>query len=395
MDSIYDRQISFAIVFQICALFTNYTVKHILQINSSSARASVSLFFMLLVGMVFLKSLPAVLHRKGRTLIVMYLVSFIVFTAHIIIFPGNLTYLPETVLYFFLINIPTFIFYLAIIDKQVFTDMLVKSAYYQISLVIIFYFTKNLLTNWYDSVFSYLAVIPVILLMIKYLKNRKVIDLVLALFGIYVITVIGSRGPLASILMFVFLYIICGIDLNHIKYRTLLLCFAGLLAGAFLIVYWDVIVGKLFLYLQSRGITSRTLLILANIDSIDFSSGRIPIYREAAKAIYYNPFFGLGIGGDRLLLNGTYPHNIFLEVLINFGVVLGSLLIVYALVRMIISFYKCKNNGTKQLMLMYFSIGFVPLLFSGSYLTSTNFWIYLAIVMSRNGKAVIRQGIIY
>jgi len=51
---------------------------------------------------------------------------------------------------------------------------LVKSAYYQIFLVMVFYFTKNLLIDWYDSVFSYLAVIPVILLMIKYLKNKKV-----------------------------------------------------------------------------------------------------------------------------------------------------------------------------------------------------------------------------
>ena len=90
--------------------------------------------------------------------------------------------------------------------------------------------------------------------------------------------------------MFVFLYIICGIDLNHINIGRYYYVFVDLLAGAFLIVYWDVIEVSSFVFTK-QGITSRTLLILANIDSIDFNP-QIPIYREAAKRFITNCLIG-------------------------------------------------------------------------------------------------------
>ena len=46
------------------------------------------------------------------------------------------------------------------------------------------------------------------------------------------------------------------------------------------------------------------------------------------------PLMGLGIAGDRFVLGGTYSHNMFIELLADYGVVIGSfaILLILALI---------------------------------------------------------------
>jgi len=385
-DEIVDRRISFAIVFQICMLITNYTFKHILRIIDPNLRAYVSLVFMILTGMLYFKNFPSVFRRKGKTFIYIYSVSIIIFLLNIMIFPKNIEYLSEIILYYFLINIPTFVFYLAIIDKTIFFRLLIKSAYYQISLVILFFLTRNLSVHNYDMVFSYLALMPVVFLLYKYFKFKKVLDLALSIFGIFAILAMGSRGPIVSIILFFFIYNIFEININKISLKKTFALTSGVVLFLIIIFNWNLFIKKLYSYFMDIGIFSRTIYIFANLDNIDFSAGRISIYKESLNAISSNPILGLGIGGDRVILGGTYPHNIVLEVLINYGVIIGVIIICCLLFTIVNDFIFTKGE-IKHLSSIYFSIGFIPLIFSSSYLISTNFWIYLAIIMSKKVKS--------
>ena len=119
-----------------------------------------------------------------------------------------------------------------------------------------------------------------------------------------------------------------------------------------------------------------------------YLSGRENIYQLIIKAITDNPVLGIGIAGDRLLIGG-YAHNLLLEVLVDFGLIIGSILIV-TLLLLIAKNLLTKDSERYNMIIIWISLGLVPLIVSGSYLTNTNFWILLGLmasnVLSRNNK---------
>lgn len=97
-----------------------------------------------------------------------------------------------------------------------------------------------------------------------------------------------------------------------------------------------------------NGILSR-MLVAMQADSIkELSNGRIIIWEATWETIKDNIFFGLGPQGYRFMPNhyfGVQPHNIFLQFLIEWGVV-GTGLFLYLLTRTFIKGFKLQvlNN---------------------------------------------------
>ena len=139
--------------------------------------------------------------------------------------------------------------------------------------------------------------------------------------------------------------------------------------------------------LINYGISSRTLDLLMQ-DNIHLS-GRDVLYQIIIKNIAENPILGIGLAGDRKLL-GTYSHNFLIEILSGFGVVIGGTIIVLII---LISYWNFKSSDEiySNLFLIWFSVGFLPLLVSGSYLTDFSFWIFLGIAIRgiKNKKRLI------
>lgn len=117
-------------------------------------------------------------------------------------------------------------------------------------------------------------------------------------------------------------------------------------------------------------------------------SGRMMIYRTAIEIIKDAPLVGHGMGADRFLLGeygfkyGNYPHNLVLELMIHFGVVLG-LVIIVGLFVLFYRFYKRRRENPELNVLFvicFFSTGFLILLFSSSYLVCPLAFSLLAIV---------------
>ena len=72
--------------------------------------------------------------------------------------------------------------------------------------------------------------------------------------------------------------------------------------------------------------------------------------------------------------NGTfYPHNIFLEVMWDYGYLLGSLLIIFFVTIFIKRILLCRDSEFK-IMMVLFGAGFLPLLFSFTYTEWPLFW---------------------
>jgi len=66
----------------------------------------------------------------------------------------------------------------------------------------------------------------------------------------------------------------------------------------------------------------------------------------------------------------------------QYGIIIGSLILITLLGLIFYRFLKGSNNKEKYF--FAFSLGFLPLLVSGSYLTSYDFWLFLAIFINYN-----------
>lgn len=122
----------------------------------------------------------------------------------------------------------------------------------------------------------------------------------------------------------------------------------------------------------------------------DISSGRNIIYIQTIETIKKNILFGSGIFGyigniEYRNKNGTfYPHNIFLEILLHFGIIgfIVFFIIIFFTVRKI---YFERKKGYKIDNIYFVSIILsLKLLLSNSYLMEMWFWFALLIPFNRS-----------
>jgi O-antigen ligase len=259
--------------------------------------------------------------------------------------------------------------------------MLIKSAYYQMALGFIFFIDTLFSPIEYDMVFSYLVLVPLTILLYKIYNKFNLFDTFLIVLGLFMIIVVGARGPIISLVLFWIVLILINSFKNKISLKRIMVFLIALIIVVLCIFYYEFIILEIDSLLQHFGIYSRTITILLT-DNIDFSSGRIPIYRYTIKKIMDKPIFGYGIAGDRIFLDGTYPHNIFLEIFVHFGVIMGSIIILIFMFYWFNGIIRNKNKEELDLAIIFFGIGLVNLFISGSYITSSNFWLFMAICIN-------------
>jgi O-antigen ligase len=108
-------------------------------------------------------------------------------------------------------------------------------------------------------------------------------------------------------------------------------------------------------------------------------SGRDFLYKVVIEEVKNNPILGIGLAGDRRLIN-TYVHNIVLEILANFGTIIGSaFIILLALISFKTLFLS--NKKVFDMISIWISIGLVHLIISSSYLLDFKFWIFLGLAI--------------
>lgn len=91
--------------------------------------------------------------------------------------------------------------------------------------------------------------------------------------------------------------------------------------------------------------------------------------------------FGIGIGGDRYILNGAYSHNIFIEIIANFGIFIGGIIIILIFICIIKALLQ-KNSLNYSIIAIWLCIGFVHFMVSNSYIVDMRFWIFLGVLLN-------------
>lgn len=256
-----------------------------------------------------------------------------------------------------------------------------------ISVIIVFILfpTEEAKMISYSQTYGYAILPSVIISFNTFMNNRSVLQLIFFAAAFVLVIIAGARGPVLIAILFIFIRVFQVIKNigGGIKVWSRLLVFSIFVFMAIIFIpkIEDVITTYSFL-------DSNRLLEMLKKDDLLVDEGR-DLLKTKSIALIWNHPFGMGLGQERMALSdipteavGNYPHNFFLEIFIHYGWILGFTITVSLLYFMFISFFKNKNVITKNIWLIFFCIGFLPLMFSGSYINWPLFWLFLGLTVN-------------
>lgn len=308
--------------------------------------------------------IPFLLIRKFKLVFVTYLLVLVIYMIHIVAFHATVKYWEAEAFKFTLpICIPTALCVVSIKDKNIFFYYLKVIAYITGVLSLLY----GLLVFWgiydlgfsYNQGFGYMLLFPIIVLFYQ----RKWYSLAFAAVLFLLLLLYGARAPLLSLGVF-FIYIL----LRQKKYGLLIV----------LVVLVGIAIPIMNSTLESYGLSSRTLELYMN-GELDSDNGRNVIREEVMKGVHQNPY-GWGLFGDRVITHGeNNAHSFIREIQAELGLYVGTLVLIFFFFQVLRRFLRVKG-GNRDMYALFFCACFIPTLVSGSYLTSTNFAIFIGIM---------------
>ena len=219
--------------------------------------------------------------------------------------------------------------------------------------------------------FSYNLLFATIFSLIYFIKRRKVLLLLAAIAGLIMIFLAGARGPLVCVLSSLLVYLL--ISKAAVAKKTLLV-FLLLSIGFVIMLIWEPLLTALKDFADSAGISIRTVDLLID-GEFSSDSGRLQFQQKIIEGF---SLLGSGLYGDRLLGEYHYAHNLIIELIAQWGCILGVILVVILCVLLFKGFHT-KDTNLQLLVLVFFSSSFVKLMFSGSYLSyNAGFFVLIA-----------------
>lgn len=230
----------------------------------------------------------------------------------------------------------------------------------------------------YDLNFGYNLVLPTCTFIYNGLHENKKFQLVMAIISLGMILIAGSRGPLLSIIIFALLYNIVNNIRSRNKIRSIIICFSVLLI--IFITYNELDTIKI--YLDNAGISSRTISKILENDISDVN-GRDILWEAAINHIKRNPLGSGAMGARNILYRIHYvghPHNLFLEIFIDYGLVIGSFIILKMILETTRILFLDENSDWSWIYLLFLAQA-CTLLTSYTYWHSNAIWGLLAVII--------------
>lgn len=239
----------------------------------------------------------------------------------------------------------------------------------------------------YNQTASYLVYPALIISAGKLFDRFTLLQAANLVFAVFLLFAAGSRAPLVLLAMFI--VVKAGFAILSYKNWPLIFFYLTLIGGA-IFYYADVLFLFLLEKLSSYNVSVRLLERVVKGDMLE-DDARIRILSAAQHQLSEHPWLGIGLSNDRILIAraevdenvyGHYPHNFFYEIWLHYGLIAGTILLLlfaYVLYRTIV---KNKNLPSRRVNLIFLFLGFMPLLVSGSYLTSPLFFLFLGITVN-------------
>lgn len=262
---------------------------------------------------------------------------------------------------------------------------------------------------YYNMWLGYKLLLPMLVVMVRVfcqgLSLKSSISLLIAFITIFMK---GSRGPLLVIIAFALMgiylyYVKKSKNREQISHEILSFNLSGVVllnAVSALIILSalnaEMISVILSDILQEYGYSVRLLKIVGSGGALLSGSGREDILHAVFQLLSESPWLGFGIGGDCVAISktlypaayavstGLYAHNIFLEILLHYGIVIGGLfnfLFILSLSIIAIRINQFSPEGKLFFILLVFCC--IQGILSGTYLSNTLFWLLLGLILKK------------
>ena len=336
--------------------------------------------------------------KRNIFIIIAFFVFFVInyiFNPHFSIFALDTTSIETLILsdivMMIFISIPGFLLSRTKLDyKVLFED------FYKLGMIIstLFLFLFFIIVFIHKDPFDYMnityGVLPWILYVMAHsLKNRDLLFIFVSIIDVFFIIISGCRGAFVTVFVFILLTSIWMLKQNF-NYRKLIILCCVIVGVVILIININDIILALYYMLSRFGFKSRSLELVLGLGyetGIGHYSDRASFQKQMIEQINV---FGHGIYSDRsMVFSGVYAHNILLEWLLDFGIIIGgvlSLLFVLLSLRNVIYMFQSDNFPLVIIIASCISILCCKYMVSSSYLHSPEFWIMFGLSTSIYGN---------
>lgn len=340
-------------------------------------------------GLLFLLllSIPAIRKSINRSVLVGILCAAAVISLQCLFFPQNKQYItgfdPMALFSFqpqsLLTVLPFLLIGLAVKNAERLLDVLRIAARIGIGLGVLAYgltigFGMELRYDDMSNAYGLCLLLCILII------HQKLGDILFIIAGILCLVLAGTRGPLVCLVIAVAVKRIL-LEKNFYK-RALSLIVGGVvigLLGSGLLVWLLEFLADSF---AKVGITDLRIINYMRDGMLTDSSGRDGLTATAIEKLFEHPFIGYGVGGDRLIMSsGMYVHNIFIELLLSFGIIGGTAFIMW-LAFWVWRAFQSNKPAVRMLAAILLSGIVMKLVFSSSYLYSKELFVFLGVCIS-------------
>lgn len=234
---------------------------------------------------------------------------------------------------------------------------------------------------------SYGVLLVISVLSIIALREKKRILFIPVGFGLLGILLYGSRGTIVCYAIGAALFILFG-ERKKLELKKVVIILLAVIFVAF--VFSDLGANTVALLAQRTGIKSRFITSYLNMmqgdKSMDSeSNGRDRIWALVLGIIREHPL-GVGPMGHRTAIyrigiKWGYSHNLFLDLLAEYGVLFGSMLI-FGLFFMIVRLFRKSYGYIERMLLILMITVSCEMLFSSYYWIHFGIWALLALYLN-------------
>src|SRR5699024_797896 len=239
-DDHVDKVISIAILSPFVVLMFQYLIMFYFNLGSSGLGSIIQIISKVIVGLFYLSALKYVLRRKSKLFIIVYYLFLIVILFNFLFYSDNINSILSILFHILFISAPTFIYMVNIKNLDVFKKTLVKTSDVILILGIIFLImniTGNHRVDDYSMSLGY------------YLKGFRLLYLFNFILMLFTIISTGSRGPLLSFLVLMFLYLI--INYNNKTHKGIVIGLVFFLLSGLVTYNYRFLIEKLSLFFNS------------------------------------------------------------------------------------------------------------------------------------------------
>lgn len=293
---------------------------------------------------------------------------------------GNIDYAIRYLIYFVVYGIFSAIFTASNFDEKLFFSILFSISFGYLVFVMFYYAPKILrgeISAGATMSISYLVLIGIVTGLYLFRSSKWFFKILLAIYLIigiyYFIRINNNRGSILAILLFILMFTNLT---NTRKMKTVSIALIASLTVLTIILFIPGVASNLDSFLAGslnmRWNWIRRLLY--QITRGNFLSGRNEILSLATILIKRSPIFGHGIGYFESITGGNYPHNIFVQISLEFGLVATFVFIYFMSVIFKALFDQRIDINKRMVLLLFFSTSIPRLLVSASYWELIPFW---------------------